>query len=631
MGRGRDKRKDRLQNRSNGYLSLFLISALSLMLLALSGCRAFGPKPTPTPPRLPIARVTATLALPTPPPGATLTALVEAYRRTRTPAFVPSPTSTPSSPKPQAPTAVAPRTPTPSATTIGGLSIYVVPEVAEAGALVEVQGVGWLPGEEIRLWLGTTAEDVRPAGTGARARGNGTFSATVKVPTPWTSDHLFIIAQSVDGRRRAITRLYLVTPTATPSPGPTETRLPSPTPTPTLSPSPSPSPTSPPTATPTPRFRGWRGQYYANPNLQGDPVQVRDDSIIDFDWGLGAPAENVPADGFSVRWTRQIDFVPGGYQFMVQVDDGVRVYINNQLVLDEWKVTATATYDFQQRLDGPTEIRVEYFDAGGNATIRLQWHYLGRFPNWRGAYYNNRTLSGTPVLVRDDRAVTFDWGVESPAPEVPPDNFSVRWSRTVTLEAGTYRFHALADDGVRVWVDDLLVIDEWHLSTGETDYTADIHLARGSYNIRIEYYEAGGEARVHVWWENLDAYTDWRGAYYDNRELSGQPAFVRNDIAVDFDWGQGSPNDIGPDNFSVRWTTQHRFEDATYRFFAEHDDGVRVWVDGELIIDEWYETGRVTHLKNVELTAGIHEIRVDYFEASGDASIRVWWELARYR
>ncbi|MCB0211210.1 MAG: SH3 domain-containing protein, partial [Anaerolineae bacterium] len=69
---------------------------------------------------------------------------------------------------------------------------------------------------------------------------------------------------------------------------------------------------------------------------------------------------------------------------------------------------------------------------------------------WRGEYYNNRNLSGNPALVRNDVAVSFDWGLNAPASELPADNFSARWTRQLDYSAGAYRFYARADDGVRL-------------------------------------------------------------------------------------------------------------------------------------------------------------------------------------
>lgn len=580
------------------------------------GCGTFRTEPTPTasipssPRPQPTATIILTIILPTPPPGATLTAMVHAYRLTRTPGAVQPPTRTP----------ISAGTPTASATAVDGPSVYVLPEVAEPESPVEIRGENWQPGETITLRLGTSVENAQPTGVRSTVSADGTFATTLRVPAPWRGDSAIVVAESLDGQHRAVTRLYLASPTATSPPPPTATATTPPTPTPV------------PTASPTRTFRRWRGEYYANPNLQGDPVLLRDDNMIDFDWHDGAPATGVPIDRFSVRWTREVDFLTGGYRFSVEVDDGVRVFIDDQLVLNEWKITSTTTYEFKQVLSGPTEMRVEYYDAGGNATLRLRWQYLGRYPNWRGAYYDNRTLSGTPAVVRDDIAVKFKWADDGPAPQIPDDNFSARWTRTVSFDTGTHRFHAQADDGVRVWVDDRLVIDEWQTSTGEAGYSADVYLSGGNHDIRVEYYEAGGKAEVYVWWENLDAYSHWRGAYYANRQLSGQPAFVQNDVNIDFDWGGDGPDDVGADDFSIRWSDRwNLFEYGVYRFFARHDDGVRLWVDDALVLDEWYATGPVTHQADVALEVGTHELRVDYFEAGGDASIRVWWEVKPIR
>jgi len=121
---------------------------------------------------------------------------------------------------------------------------------------------------------------------------------------------------------------------------------------------------------------------------------------------------------------------------------------------------------------------------------------------WRGEYYNNPWLVGAPVLVRNDAAPSFDWGYGSPAPEIPVDNFSVRWTNMVDLPGGTVRFTAWADDGVRLFVDGTLVIDSWH----DSPYAArqgDISVAAGPHAIRLEYYEHFGTAAVQLAWQTV--------------------------------------------------------------------------------------------------------------------------------
>ena len=107
---------------------------------------------------------------------------------------------------------------------------------------------------------------------------------------------------------------------------------------------------------------------------------------------------------------------------------------------------------------------------------------------YAGSYYNNMTLSGTPVLVRSDPTVNFNWGSGSPGPGVNADNFSVRWARTDTFVAGLYTLSTTADDGVRVYVDGVLYIDHW-IDESPTTYTTTVNLTAGTHTVVMEYYE----------------------------------------------------------------------------------------------------------------------------------------------
>jgi large repetitive protein len=118
-----------------------------------------------------------------------------------------------------------------------------------------------------------------------------------------------------------------------------------------------------------------------------------------------------------------------------------------------------------------------------------------------GKYFNNVSMTGTPVLQRDE-AVDFSWSTASPGPGVSADNFSVRWSGQVTAPiTGTYRFRTNSDDGVRLYVNGVLRINNWtdHAPTNNT--TTSISLVAGTkYNIVMEYYERGGGATARLLW-----------------------------------------------------------------------------------------------------------------------------------
>jgi len=267
-----------------------------------------------------------------------------------------------------------------------------------------------------------------------------------------------------------------------------------------------------PTATPTPAKPAlvWRGEYYNNTTFSGNPLLVRNDPAIDFQWQDGAAAESLPVDNFAVRWTGSWPFETGAYSFYAQVDDGIRVWLDEHLIIDQWHESNGALYSAYAYLSASLHaVKVEYFDARANAHAKLWWEYRGldavqMYPDWKGEYYNNITLSGIPFLVVNERVLDFNWGTGAPASGMAGDNFSARWTRTVNLEEGLYRFYARADDGVQLWVDEIKLISHWQDGVAET-YLGDLYLSSGSHNICAEYYEHTGQAVIKVWWELLPA------------------------------------------------------------------------------------------------------------------------------
>ncbi|MBO0949235.1 PA14 domain-containing protein [Fibrella forsythiae] len=108
-----------------------------------------------------------------------------------------------------------------------------------------------------------------------------------------------------------------------------------------------------------------------------------------------------------------------------------------------------------------------------------------------GQYFNNKSLTAPVVFSRTDAVVDFDWGNDSPAPSVTVDNFSVRWTGQVEAPVtGNYVFTTIGDDGIRLWVNDVLVINDWNDHAPTTTNSNSIALVAGQrYNIRVEYYE----------------------------------------------------------------------------------------------------------------------------------------------
>lgn len=245
------------------------------------------------------------------------------------------------------------------------------------------------------------------------------------------------------------------------------------------------------------------------------------------------------------------------------------------------------------------------------------------YPDWRGEYFANTLLLGSPVVVRNDSDLNFNWGNNAPVPGVPVDNFSARWTRQLSFPfTQPYRFVLRADDGVRLWIDGNLILDEWH-SAVPNAYTRDVNLTAGWHSFRIEFYEGSGNAILQFRIENVPlTFPNWKGEYFANKTLSGQPALTRDDASISFEWGQGAPaNGLPVDGFSVRWTRTMKFGAGVYRFSLRSDDGVRLWIDGILQIDEWHNSGGQTFTRDVQLGAGDHALKIEYFEDTGGALI----------
>jgi hypothetical protein len=522
----------------------------------------------------------------------------------------------------------APVTPT---ATVGAPqpSVVVAPQVVSSGTLVTLQGLNYRPNDRIVFYLRDPAKPTEPilqiGTTDVSAAGSFVWTFTYPSDPRWTSisSASVIVQSTATGAYQTVnltvvpgtTAPTIVVPTREPpTPGPQPTAVP---PLPTWTPVPFP------TATQTPDPNMWRGEYFNNPNLQGAPVVVRNDPSINFNWGTGSPAPNIPVDYFSARWTRSLYFDGGMYRISAQVDDGVRVWLDSQIIIDEWHTATPNAYIKDINVPaGSHAVRVEYYEGVGVAFINFNVDKITSYPDWKGEYFNNQFLGGAPAYTRNDVAVSFDWGYNAPAPGVPPANFSVRWTRTVNFAAGSYRFSTRVNGGVALFIDGNLIINQW-VQNANGNFSADQTLTAGTHTFEIRYFSAASPASIWFTYQPLTgSSTDWTGNYFANNQWSGQPTMVRYDPNVDFNWGEGSPGPLLPvDNFSARWVRVISVAQGDYRFDFTVDDGVRFYVDGALMINEVKQTAVTKYSVQMTLSQGNHEFRVEYVEYAGQALI----------
>jgi RNase P/RNase MRP subunit p29 len=251
------------------------------------------------------------------------------------------------------------------------------------------------------------------------------------------------------------------------------------------------------------------------------------------------------------------------------------------------------------------------------------------YPNWKGEYFANADLLGEASLIRDDPRIAFNWGSGAPSAGLPDDFFSVRWTREIQVPSDTtYRVSVRADDGARVWIDGRLIVDHWRdLTRAE----GAIFLPSGTYPARVEYREGSGEASIGLTLAPIDTIRAWRGVYHNNDALAGRPYFERDDATIDFAWGAGGPGSgVKRDGFSARWTRALELDRGRHEFTVIADDGVRLSIDGRLVLDRWESIGPpTTYTVTVPLAGGEHAVRLDYRDRTGEARVALRHARAR--
>ncbi len=144
-----------------------------------------------------------------------------------------------------------------------------------------------------------------------------------------------------------------------------------------------------------------------------------------------------------------------------------------------------------------------FVDSSVAVATLLNSSAVGTGTGLKGSYYSNqaKTFNDPATLVRTDAVVNFNWGNGSPDPSISVDTFTVRWTGTVQPPLGdTYTFYTTTDDGVRLWVNNQLIIDNW-VDEAPTEKSGSITLtAQQKYNLRMEYYEDAGGAEATLSW-----------------------------------------------------------------------------------------------------------------------------------
>jgi hypothetical protein len=273
----------------------------------------------------------------------------------------------------------------------------------------------------------------------------------------------------------------------------------------------------------------------------------------------------------------------------MDITDGGKLYIDDVLVLNEWVDGERRTVSVDVALKkGTHEIRFEYYNSYGGAVAQLWYEVVDEsvFEGWKAMYWMNKTMDSDLVLIRDESEINFDWDDDGPFGHDHSNKFSVQWNRRFEFETGRYIFRAFADDGIRVYVDNALVINEWHDSAGNEIYKVELELS-GTHEITVQYYENAGKALVQFEWELIEpdnhAPNVVNDAYSVNQDAILEveaPGILTNDVDLDDDKLVVSM-DVGPSNGSLELHDDGSFLYTPFEGFSGEDSFSYVASDGK--------------------------------------------------
>lgn len=350
----------------------------------------------------------------------------------------------------------------------------------------------------------------------------------------------------------------------------------------------------------------------------------RTDPTIDFNWGSAGPGNGLSASAYSVRWQGKVE-APATTDLVLcaSSDDGMRINIDGANIADNYYAhtgTTTSCGSFAVTAGAKYDISIDYFNQGATAVAQLRWWYNGgafevvptRYLTPRGA------TAGAPPSVTitapaAGAAFTAPASITIAANATDPDN---NLARVEFFNGATKLGEDTTAPYSFTWTN--VPAGAYTIDVRATDTTS----LTAQASVAVTVNPPGG------------AGNGLKGDYFTNLDFTGL-AFTRTDAVIDLDWGSASPGGSLPANrFAVRWSGQIQAPTTEeYVFCAGSDDGIRVRINGAVIVDNYYDHAFQTSCGTVNMTAGQKvAITVDYYNngAPGAAKLQWWYPSGNF-
>lgn len=364
-------------------------------------------------------------------------------------------------------------------------------------------------------------------------------------------------------------------------------------------------------AEPPPGSLGLRATYFDEPDFTG-VVGTEVVPQMDFQWGYGGPAGVTAGDYWSARYEGTL-VVPetGTFRLYARADDAVNVYIDGELALSSWSYNPWQPEKSTQfALDaGLHDLRIDYVNRRKGASLRVSW--LG--PGVEG----KAVLTQEHLVPAPGRELPTAALEAAPATGVAPLDvtLSAAGSTDPAGEGLTYLWD-FGDGGTA------------ETTSPEVDHT----YAVGTFTASVRVRDADDQTSEPATAEVVASLPPSgepgiRAEYFGTVDLTG-PSVERVETTLEHRWGYGAPPGItSADSWSARYTGRLRVpQTGSYTLYGRADDGVRVYVDGRLVISQWTLNWlRPERSATMALDAGEHELVVEYVERTQSASLRVAW------